>query len=55
MIDIRAFDGKVAELAAIGEYLASFAPRLPERLRREQQRVAQALDNGQSRRGAVAS
>jgi len=32
-----------AELAAIGDYLETFAPRLPERLRVEQQRVAQAL------------
>ena len=33
------------ELAAIGEYLQTFAPRLPERLHREQQRVARALDD----------
>ena len=31
------------ELAAIGDYLETFAPRLPERLRVEQQRIAQAL------------
>jgi Phosphoenolpyruvate carboxykinase (GTP) len=49
--------GWQAELAAIGEYLESFAPRLPERLRQERQRVAQALDDDadRSRRGAVAS
>jgi phosphoenolpyruvate carboxykinase (GTP) len=49
--------GWQAELSAIGEYLASFAPRLPERLHREQQRVARALegDAGGSHREAVAS
>jgi phosphoenolpyruvate carboxykinase (GTP) len=31
------------EIAAIGEYLETFAPRLPERLRRECERVANAL------------
>jgi len=31
------------ELVAIGEYLETFAPRLPERLRQERQRVADAL------------
>jgi phosphoenolpyruvate carboxykinase (GTP) len=31
------------ELAAIGDYLQTFAPRLPDRLRHEQQRVAHAL------------
>jgi phosphoenolpyruvate carboxykinase (GTP) len=36
--------GWQAELHAIGEYLDSFAPRLPTRLRQEQQRVAQALE-----------
>jgi phosphoenolpyruvate carboxykinase (GTP) len=36
--------GWQAEMAAIGEYLDTFAPRLPERLRAEQQRVAMALD-----------
>ncbi len=35
--------GWQAELSAIGEYLESFAPRLPARLRQEQQRVARAL------------
>jgi phosphoenolpyruvate carboxykinase (GTP) len=39
-VDTPAWQG---ELAAIGEYLESFAPRLPERLYREQQRVAEAL------------
>jgi phosphoenolpyruvate carboxykinase (GTP) len=33
------------ELGAIGDYLETFAPRLPERLRQEQQRVAAALDD----------
>ncbi|NMW26161.1 phosphoenolpyruvate carboxykinase (GTP), partial [Rhodanobacter denitrificans] len=49
--------GWQAELSAIGEYLDSFAPRLPERLRQEQQRVARALedDAGQAHREAVAS
>ena len=36
--------GWQAELAAIGQYLESFGARLPQRLRAEQQRVAQALD-----------
>ncbi|GLQ47986.1 phosphoenolpyruvate carboxykinase [GTP] [Dyella lipolytica] len=36
--------GWQTELHAIGEYLDSFRPRLPARLRQEQQRVAQALD-----------
>jgi len=35
--------GWQAELAAIGEYLETCMPRLPERLRKEQQRVAEAL------------
>ncbi|MDE2156221.1 MAG: phosphoenolpyruvate carboxykinase (GTP) [Xanthomonadaceae bacterium] len=35
--------GWQAELAAIGEYLETCLPRLPERLRKEQQRVAAAL------------
>jgi phosphoenolpyruvate carboxykinase (GTP) len=35
--------GWQAELEAIGEYLESFGPRLPERLRQEQQRVADQL------------
>jgi phosphoenolpyruvate carboxykinase (GTP) len=39
-VDNLAWQG---ELAAIGEYLETFAPRLPERLYREQQRVAKAL------------
>jgi phosphoenolpyruvate carboxykinase (GTP) len=45
-----------AELAAIDDYLHSFAPRLPDRLREEQQRVARALDaaDAQPRREAVA-
>ncbi|HET8763833.1 MAG TPA: phosphoenolpyruvate carboxykinase (GTP) [Rhodanobacter sp.] len=37
--------GWQAELAAIGDYLEGFAPRLPARLRAEQQRVAAALAN----------
>jgi phosphoenolpyruvate carboxykinase (GTP) len=37
--------GWQAELAAIGEYLDGFAPRLPAALRAEQQRVADALEN----------
>jgi len=37
--------GWQTELTAIGEYLDSFTPRLPARLRQEQQRVAQALDS----------
>ncbi|HEY0198017.1 MAG TPA: phosphoenolpyruvate carboxykinase domain-containing protein [Rhodanobacter sp.] len=32
------------EMAAIGEYLDTFVPRLPERLHAEQQRVVMALD-----------
>jgi len=36
--------GWQAELHAIGEYLDSFTPRLPARLRQEQQRIAQALE-----------
>jgi phosphoenolpyruvate carboxykinase (GTP) len=49
--------GWQAELAAIGDYLQTFAPRLPESLRREQQRVADALDSAadQPRREAAAS
>ena len=45
------------ELAAIGQYLDTFAPRLPERLRKEQKRVAQALADAaeQPRRKAAAS
>ncbi|MDE2307001.1 MAG: phosphoenolpyruvate carboxykinase (GTP) [Xanthomonadaceae bacterium] len=35
--------GWQTELAAIGEYLDTCLPRLPERLRKEQQRVAEAL------------
>jgi phosphoenolpyruvate carboxykinase (GTP) len=53
-VDTPAWQG---ELAAIGEYLETFAPRLPERLYREQQRVAEALagTSGQPRREASAS
>jgi phosphoenolpyruvate carboxykinase (GTP) len=49
--------GWQAELAAIGEYLQSFTPRLPERLHQEQQRVASALGiaNDRPRREASAS
>jgi phosphoenolpyruvate carboxykinase (GTP) len=49
--------GWQAESAAIGEYLTSFAPRLPEQLAREQQRVAQALQGGAAKpaRRAAAS
>jgi phosphoenolpyruvate carboxykinase (GTP) len=36
--------GWQAELHAIGDYLDSFSPRLPARLRQEQQRVAEALE-----------
>ena len=36
--------GWQAELGAIGEYLDSFAPRMPAALRAEQQRVARALE-----------
>jgi len=45
------------ELAAIGQYLDTFAPRLPERLRKEQERVAQALADAaeQPRRKVAAS
>jgi phosphoenolpyruvate carboxykinase (GTP) len=45
------------ELGAIGEYLETFAPRLPEQLRHEQQRVAQALNDAsdQPRRQATAA
>jgi phosphoenolpyruvate carboxykinase (GTP) len=45
------------ELAAIGEYLQSFSPRLPEPLRKEQQRVARTLDEAddQPRHAAAAS
>jgi Phosphoenolpyruvate carboxykinase (GTP) len=48
--------GWQSELAAIGEYLQTFAPRLPERLHQEQQRVANALDDAddQPRREAAA-
>ena len=43
------------ELAAIGDYLDSFVPRLPERLRKEQQRVASALaDDEQPQRETAA-
>ncbi len=48
-------DGWQDELAAIGDYLESFVPRLPARLRSEQQRVAQALAAAQPRRRAHAS
>jgi phosphoenolpyruvate carboxykinase (GTP) len=49
--------GWQAELAAIGQYLESFGARLPQRLRAEQQRVAQALGEAaqQPSRRAVAS
>jgi phosphoenolpyruvate carboxykinase (GTP) len=50
--------GWQAELAAIGDYLQSFAPRLPERLRQEQQRVAGVLTDAaqqQPRREASVS
>jgi phosphoenolpyruvate carboxykinase (GTP) len=45
------------ELAAIGDYLETFAPRLPDRLRNEQHRVARALlvAAEQPRRRAAAS
>ena len=45
------------ELAAIGEYLQTFVPRLPKTLHNEQQRVAKALDEamGQPHREAAAS
>ncbi len=44
------------ELSAIGDYLDTFGPNLPERLRAEQQRVADALDESmeQPRREAIA-
>ena len=53
-VDNLAWQG---ELAAIGEYLQTFTPRLPERLHKEQQRVANALAgaNDQPRREANAS
>ena len=53
-VDTPAWQG---ELAAIGEYLETFAPRLPERLYQEQQRVAKALAGvgDQPRREASAS
>jgi phosphoenolpyruvate carboxykinase (GTP) len=51
--------GWQSELSAIGEYLETFAPRLPQRLREEQQRVAMALDQAagqpQPRHEAAAS
>jgi phosphoenolpyruvate carboxykinase (GTP) len=49
--------GWQTELGAIGEYLDTFAPRLPDQLRREQQRVAQALDDSreQPRQQAAAA
>ncbi|MGN2252846.1 phosphoenolpyruvate carboxykinase (GTP) [Frateuria sp. GZRe12] len=40
--------GWQAELDAIGEYLASFGPRMPERLRQEQQRVASGLSTAET-------
>ncbi|MEP6897350.1 MAG: phosphoenolpyruvate carboxykinase (GTP) [Rhodanobacter sp.] len=45
-----------SELAAIGEYLETFTPRLPPRLREEQRRVAKAVDDAiqQPRREAAA-
>ena len=53
-VDTPAWHG---QLAAIGEYLETFAPRLPERLYREQRRVAEALagTSGQPSREASAS
>jgi phosphoenolpyruvate carboxykinase (GTP) len=50
-------DGWQTEMAHIGDYLETFAPRLPERLRREQQRVTAALEEAsdQPRRTAAAS
>jgi phosphoenolpyruvate carboxykinase (GTP) len=53
-VDTTAWQG---ELAAIGEYLQTFAPRLPARLHKEQQRVAAALagTSAQLRRGASAT
>jgi phosphoenolpyruvate carboxykinase (GTP) len=52
-VDVAAWQ---EELAAIGTYLDSFEPRLPERLRQEQQRVAAALVGGteRTRRAATA-
>ena len=46
--------GWQAELDAIGEYLDSFGPRLPERLRQEQQRVASGLSADTAPRAATA-
>jgi phosphoenolpyruvate carboxykinase (GTP) len=46
--------GWQAELDAIGEYLDGFSPRLPERLRREQQRVAANLATTAAPRKATA-
>jgi phosphoenolpyruvate carboxykinase (GTP) len=51
-VDTAAWQG---ELAAIGEYLETFAPRLPARLHKEQQRVATALDGRGSNLAAKAS
>ncbi|MEP7185502.1 MAG: phosphoenolpyruvate carboxykinase (GTP) [Rhodanobacter sp.] len=50
-------EGWQTEIAHIGDYLATFVPRLPEPLRREQQRVTAALHeaNDQPRRRAKAS
>ena len=49
--------GWQTELAAIGQYLESFGARVPQRLREEQQRVAQALGEAaqEPSRRAVAS
>lgn len=49
--------GWQTEIAHIGDYLETFAPRLPERLRREQQRVTAALYdlNDEPRRKTAAS
>jgi phosphoenolpyruvate carboxykinase (GTP) len=51
------YAGWQVELNAIGEYLQTFVPRLPQRLQQEQQRVAKALLEAQeqSARRAVAS
>jgi len=46
--------GWQVELEAIGEYLDSFTPRMPERLRQEQQRVASALSADAAPRAATA-
>jgi phosphoenolpyruvate carboxykinase (GTP) len=46
--------GWQAELAAIGEYLDSFGPRTPERLRKEQRQVADALAANAAPRAATA-